>query len=75
MKKLILSFTFIMIILALYAQTSNYQKNNEDMTENKEKTPLYYYTENEMNKVSAYIEQQYGDYEGVMHEKVSLDIH
>lgn len=75
MKKLILSFTFIMITLALYAQTSNYQKNNEDMTENKEKTPLYYYTENEMNKVSAYIEQQYGEYENVMHEIVSPDIH
>ena len=75
MKKLILSFTLIMITLASYAQTSNYQKNNEDMTENKEKTPLYYYTENEMNKVSAYIEQQYGEYENVMHEKVSLDIH
>jgi hypothetical protein len=64
-----------MITLASYAQTSNYQKNNEDMTENKEKTPLYYYTENEMNKVSAYIEQQYGECKGVMHEKVSLDIH
>ena len=75
MKKLILSFTFIMITLASYAQTSNYQKNNEDMTENKEKTPLYYYTENEMNKVSAYIEQQYGEYENVMHEIVSPDIH
>ena len=36
------------------------------MTENKGKTPLYYYTENEMNKVSAYIEQQYGEYENVM---------
>ena len=75
MKKLILSFTFIMITLASYAQTSNYQKNNEDMTENKEKTPLYDYTEKEWNKVSAYIEQQYGEYENVMHEKVSLDIH
>ena len=75
MKKLILSFTFIMITLASYAQTSNYQKNNEDMTENKEKTPLYDYTEKEWNKVSAYIEQQYGEYENVMHEIVSPDIH
>ena len=75
MKKLILSFTFIMITLASYAQTSNYQKNNKDMTENKEKTPLYDYTENEMNKVSAYIKQQYGECKGVMHEKMSLDIH
>ena len=75
MKKLILSFTFIMITLASYAQTSNYQKNNEDMTENKEKTPLYDYTGKEWNKVSAYIEQQYGEYENVMHEIVSPDIH
>ena len=75
MKKLILSFTFIMITLASYAQTSNYQKNNEDMTENKEKTPLYDYTEKEWNKVSAYIEQQYGEYKNVMHEIVSPDIH
>jgi hypothetical protein len=75
MKKLILSFTLIMITLALYVQTSNYQKNNEDMTENKEKTPLYDYTEKEWNKVSAYIEQQYGEYENVMHEIVSPDIH
>ena len=75
MKKLILSFTFIMITLALYVQTSNYQKNNEDMTENKEKIPLYDYTEKEWNKVSAYIEQQYGEYENVMHEIVSPDIH
>ena len=75
MKKLILSFTFIMITLASYAQTSNYQKNNEDMTENKEKTPLYDYTEKEWNKVSAYIEQQYGEYDNVLHELVSPDIH
>ena len=75
MKKLILSFTFIMITLASYAQTSNYQKNNEDMTENKEKIPLYDYTEKEWNKVSAYIEQQYGKYDNVLHELVSPDIH
>jgi hypothetical protein len=64
-----------MITLASYAQTSNYQKNNEDMTENKEKTPLYDYTEKEWNKVSAYIEQQYGKYDNVLHELVSPDIH
>ena len=75
MKKLILSFTFIMITLASYTQTSNYQKNNEDMTENREKIPLYDYTEKEWNKVSAYIEQQYGKYDNVLHELVSPDIH
>ena len=75
MKKLFVSFTLLMITLASCAQASNNPKNNQDMTENKEEIPLYDYTEKEWNKVSAYIEQQYGDYEGVMHEKVPLDIH
>ena len=37
--------------------------------------PQYYYTEKEMDKVSEYIEQQYGAYEMVWHELVSPDIH
>lgn len=43
--------------------------------ERKENVPQYYYTEKEMDKVSAYIEQQYGEYENVLHEIVSPDIH
>ena len=37
--------------------------------------PQYYYTEKEMDKVSAYIEEQYGEFETVGHERVSPDIH
>ena len=43
--------------------------------ERKENVPQYYYTEKEMDKVSAYIEQQYGESELVGHERVSPDIH
>lgn len=43
--------------------------------ENKETIPQYYYTEKEMEKVSDYIERQYGEYEIVAHEVVSPDIH
>lgn len=41
----------------------------------KEAIPLYSYTEKELEKVSAYIERQYGEYENVIHELVSPDIH
>ena len=41
----------------------------------KEKIPLYSYSEKELEKVSAYIERQYGKYEEVLHEIVSPDIH
>ena len=37
--------------------------------------PLYVYSDKELNKVSAYIEHQYGEYEEVMHEIVSFDVH
>ena len=43
--------------------------------ERKETVPQYYYTIKEMEKVSDYIKQQYGDYELVAHEKLSPDIH
>ena len=42
---------------------------------NNETVPQYYYTEKEMDKVSVYIEQQYGKFEEVGHEIVSPDIH
>lgn len=41
----------------------------------KETVPMYYYSEKEMNKVSDYIEQQYGESDLVGHEIVSPDIH
>ena len=37
--------------------------------------PQYYYTEKEMEKVSAYIKKQYGEFDIVAHEMVSPDIH
>ena len=43
--------------------------------EKSEKVPQYYYTVKEMDKVSAYIEQQYGESDIVGHEVVSPDIH
>ena len=42
---------------------------------NDEIIPQYYYTEKEMDKVSDYIELQYGAYETIGHEMVSPDIH
>lgn len=43
--------------------------------EGNEKVPQYYYTEKEEEKVSDYIEQQYGKFGEVLHEIVSPDIH
>jgi len=40
-----------------------------------ETVPQYYYTAEEMEKVSDYIKTQYGDYDLVAHETVSPDIH
>ena len=42
---------------------------------NHEIVPQYFYTEKEMDKLSAYIEQQYGKFETVGHEVASPDIH
>ena len=66
------STIIIIIVVALLAsaQITKYMKE-----ENKETIPQYYYTEKEMEKVSAYIELQYGGYEIVAHEVVSPDIH
>lgn len=41
----------------------------------KETIPQHYYTEKEANKLSTYIEQQYGEADFVGHELVSPDIH
>ena len=43
--------------------------------ENDKITPQYYYSEEEFDLVSDYIDQQFGAYDFVMHEKVSPDIH
>lgn len=73
MKKIGL-FVCIILITALVTQT--YAQTTKSMEEErKEIIPQYYYTDKELEKVSEYIIQQYGDYELVAHEMVSPDIH
>ena len=67
--------TSIISIFTLASLTTYVFTTNSMEKERKENVPQYYYTEKEMDKVSAYIEQQYGEYENVMHEIVSPDIH
>ena len=43
--------------------------------ETKETFPQYYYTEKEIDKLSTYIEKQYGESDIVAHELISPDIH
>lgn len=58
------------MVVTAFAQTTQSMEENS-----KESIPLYAYTEKEMDKVSAYIEQQYGKSDLVGHEMVSPDIH
>lgn len=67
--------TSIIPIFTLASLTNYVFTTYSKEKERKENVPQYYYTEKEMDKVSAYIEQQYGEYENVMHEIVSPDIH
>ena len=43
--------------------------------ERNENAAQHFYTEKEIEKLSEYIRQQYGEYEDVLHEIVSPDIH
>lgn len=45
------------------AMQASAQTNRSMKEENREKELQYYYSEKEMDKVSAYIEQQYGDFD------------
>ena len=70
-KRVLISIILIAALATLtYALTTN---SMEEKT--KEMVPQYYYTVKEMDKVSAYIEQQYGESDLVGHEVVSPDIH
>lgn len=70
-KRILANILFITASVTLTcAQTT---KTMEE--ERRETVPQYYYTEKEMDKVSVYIEQQYGESELVGHEMVSPDIH
>ena len=67
-------FAWIILFTALVTPTDA-QTTKAMQEERNEVVPQYYYPEKEWNKVSDYIEQQYGEYENVMHEIVSPDIH
>ena len=67
-------FICILLLTAYVTQTIAQTPDNMD-EDRKEAFPLYYYSEKELNKVSDYIEQQYGHSDYVMHELVSPDIH
>ena len=70
-QKIFINILFITALVTLAsAQTT------ESMVEDKKEViPQYYYSEKELNKVSDYIEQQYGESDLVGHEMVSPDIH
>ena len=67
-------FANIFIIIA--SATLTYAQTTKIMEEDgKEAVTQYYYSEKEMDKVSDYIKQQYGEFDIVGHEVVSPDIH
>lgn len=63
-------FVSIMLVTALVVQV--FAQKSKSMEE--ESLKLFLYSEKEFEKVSAYIEQQYGECEGVLHEFASADI-
>lgn len=70
-KRLFISLLFITaLVTTTYAQTTPSMEK-----ERKETVPQYAYSEKEWDKVSDYIEQQYGKSDIVGHEMVSPDIH
>jgi len=68
-------FAYILVIAisAILVQCQNNTTNMEK--DGKKETSRYLYSERELNKVSAYIKRQYGEYDDVFHELVSPDIH
>lgn len=65
-----------LFVLALSANLTYCQSYTANMEQNgKMETSRYLYSERELNKVSAYIKQQYGEYDEVFHELISPDIH
>ena len=69
-KRVSTIIVFIVVAMLASAQTTKSMRE-----ENKEMIPQYSYTVKEMEKVSDYIERQYGEYDDVMHEMESPDIH
>lgn len=64
------------VVIIIASVTIACAQTRESMKENRKETlHQYYYSTKEMDKVSNYIEQQYGEYDLVGHENVSTDIH
>ena len=64
----IVCFTVMAVQAFAQSTTSMAEKDNDNI-------PQYSYSEEEMDKVSDYIKQQYGEFDIVAHELVSPDIH
>lgn len=64
----IVCFTVMAVQAFAQSTTSMAEKDNDNI-------PQYSYTVEEMDKVSDYIKQQYGEFDIVAHELVSPDIH
>ena len=64
----IVCFTVMAVQAFAQSTTSMAEKDNDNI-------PQYSYSEEEMDKVSEYIKQQYGEFDIVAHELVSPDIH
>ena len=64
----IVCFTVMAVQVFAQSTTSMAEKDNDNI-------PQYSYSEEEMDKVSDYIKQQYGEFDIVAHELVSPDIH
>lgn len=76
LKLMISKRLFISILFVTAWGTLTCAQTTKSMEEDrKEAKPQYYYSEKEMDKVSDYIEQQYGKSDLVGHEWVSPDIH
>lgn len=58
------------VVILVTAQTTKPMEEKSN-----EKCPQFLYTEKEIDKISEYIAQQYGEFEMVGHEVVSSDIH
>ena len=71
MRRLVLCLTSYISVAVMLACG----QTNSMRIANKEEFPQYLYSEKEVEKVEAYIKQQYGEFEEVFHEIVSLDIH
>ena len=64
----IVCFTVMAVQVFAQSTTSMAEKDNDNI-------PQYSYSVEEMDKVSEYIKQQYGEFDIVAHELVSPDIH